>query len=124
MDVNDILLILEADNLVRLFIIIVACFIGSLVNDYVNTLTDEEETVKITRILSSTFTASMLMFGFSDYIYKLANEKMFIFLCFVAGATGFEIFTRLKHIDLVCIFWSFIDFARQDSEDNKDDKEE
>ena len=95
--------ILTIDNLVQLAFISIVTFSGAMINDYTNTLTGKDKNVKMGRVFVSAITASILMFAFYNQL-KFVGDRLFVFLCFVSGATGFELFgsvTKIKMFKIV-----------------------
>lgn len=95
--------ILTIDSLAQFAFISIIAFSGAIINDYTNTLTGKDTQVKMGRVFVSAITASILMFAFYNQL-KFVGDRLFVFLCFVSGATGFEIFgsvTKIKMFKIV-----------------------
>lgn len=86
-----------------LFILIFS-LLGAVVTDTYNTLTEKDTKVNISRILISTIVSSIIIFSFSDFFLAKVNWKEFVFLCFIGGTVGFELFGKIRNLQ----FW--IDF--------------
>ena len=91
---------LMAGILLYLFILVL-CFVGAMVRDSYNTMTNKVEKVELARVLVSTITASILVFSFSDYILSSGNYKILVFGSFMGGILGFELLGQITKLS----FW-------------------
>lgn len=80
--------------------IFIFCLVGAIVKDTYNTFTEKDQTVKITRILISSITSSIILLSLSEFILAKMSMKTFILPCFIGGMIGFEIVGKLN-----LIFW-------------------
>lgn len=81
--------------------IVVFCFIGSMIRDSYNTITEKIEKVEFARVLVSTITSSIFIFSLSDYLLSKGNYKILILISFIGGMIGFEALGYLTRLT----FW-------------------
>lgn len=117
-----IIKIFSVENIVTASMVLTTTLIGSVLNDYSNTVNGKECEVKIVRIIISTFAATMFMMGISDFLLKYFPFKLYLFFCFVAGSMGFKLFEKFKQIDLLGMLWEFVDVVKLKIENKGDDK--
>lgn len=89
-------------NLMNFLFILVFSFLGALIKDTYDTLTEKDTEVKVSRILISSFVSTIILFSLSDIILsKLMSWKIFILPCFIGGVIGFEVFGKINKMS----FW-------------------
>ena len=88
-------------NLMDFLFILVFSFLGALIKDTYDTLTEKDTEVKVRRILISSFVSTIILFSLSDVILTKMTWKIFILPCFIGGVIGFEVFGKINRMS----FW-------------------
>lgn len=92
-----------------ILIIIIFCFIGAILKDIYNTLTDKDYKVNLTRIFVSGITASILSYSFRDVFMNFGvNDKLMISLYFISGMAGFNFLEKLSTIEGIGEFLNYL----------------
>ena len=73
--------------------------LGAFLKDFYNTYTQKDEKIRIGRILTGSISATFIMLGFEDYLYKYFGLKTIILISFLMGVLGFEIFKNINSMD-------------------------
>ncbi len=104
---------MSLNSITQFLVVFVIALFGAVFNDFYNTMTDKDETVKIVRVLLSAFTGAILIFATSNYLTKYVDANVMPLLSFISGVTGFKIFEKFKNVDLVSACWKAIDIASE-----------
>ena len=107
---------------VNALVIFILAFFGAIFNDYYNTITDKDETVKIARVLLSSFTGTILSMALSNYVLRYIDNNVFVLISFVSGVTGFQIFEKLKNVNLFNIGEKLLGIVLKEKGYKKDEK--
>ena len=89
--------------------IIFFCLTGATVKDIYNTLKGIDSKVKLTRILVSTITSSILIYSFSDILLEMGfSSKMITGISFLSGVSGFNALEKLSNLEGLINFLKYI----------------
>lgn len=88
----------KVDVLIQFFLIFFVAFVGSFAKDYLDLINCKGK-MSFTRTILSTFTASLIVFCFADYIEGQQGRPALMLASFFTGLIGFQILTRMSTID-------------------------
>lgn len=103
---NTILYFISAHY--QTLVIVIFTFAGSIVRDIFNTLSGTDNHVKLTRILISAITSSILMYSLTDILLIKITDKILVSIYFISGLIGFEILTKLTSVEGVVNFFEYM----------------
>lgn len=112
---------INLNSIIQFLVIFIVAFLGSVANDFYNTMSNKDENVEIVRVLLSALTGTFLVFATSNYLSLYIDNNLILLISFISGITGFKIFEQFKSVDLVCLFWKFVDVVIEDRELNETD---
>lgn len=130
---------IDINTILEFLITFIICLIGSSIKDIYNTMTNKNTKVNILKIIISSIMSSIVVFSFSEHIYKTLNPRMYFLICTIIGTLGFEIIgivsniknwfkvlykfkENLKYIDLSDIEFDNEEVFDKDEEDKKSNK--
>ncbi len=105
--------VLGIENIMIISIIFFFSFIGSFTKVYLKLLQfkgGEKHKFKLNlmEVLLSTFTATVIVFAFSDYILVHVSIRGLVMVAFIFGLLGFELLVRVSSINGIFKFLSDI----------------
>lgn len=104
LDINTLILI-DYKTLSIIFF----CLTGATVKDIYNTLKGIDNKVKLTRILVSAITSSILIYSFSDILFEMGfSSKMITGISFLTGVSGFNALEKLSNLEGLINFLKYI----------------
>ncbi len=117
--INNLFPMLDME-VISLIIIITISFIGSISKDYVELFRTSHH-ISFARILLSTVTSSIFIFGFEPVIISYFTFRGLCVISFLGGLVGFELLTRISNISGVMSLINLIFLNRStDIRDYKD----
>lgn len=107
MNITNIYVFISAHY--QILMIIIFSLIGSTIKDIFDTLSNRNYKVKLTKIIISAITSSILMYSFTDLFLKMGfTSKMMVSIYFISGITGFNLLEKLNSLDGVTEFLNYI----------------
>lgn len=96
----DLIVTYLANINTSLLIIIITSLAGSYGKDYLRIMkSTRPEKVSLSNVFLSTFTATLVIYGFSDMLVEKFGDKFLAFASFVCGLVGFQLMEKLSTID-------------------------
>lgn len=94
----------------QILMIVIFTFTGSIVRDIFNTLSGTDNHVKLTRIILSAITSSILMYSLTDNLLAMSaiTNKTLVSIYFISGLAGFDILGKLTSVEGVVKFLNYI----------------
>ena len=89
---------IDINTILEFLITFIICLIGSSIKDIYNTMTNKNTKVNILKIIISSIMSSIVVFSFSEHIYKTLNPRMYFLICTIIGTLGFEIIGIVSNI--------------------------
>lgn len=103
---NNIIYFISAHY--QTLVIVIFTLAGSIVRDIFNTLSGTDNHVKLTRILISAITSSILMYSLTDILSIKITDRILVSIYFISGLIGFEILTKLTSVEGVVNFLEYM----------------
>lgn len=112
----------------ELMVTFIMCLIGAALKDIYNSLkSNNEEKVKLAKILVSSTISSIIVYSLSDYIYKY-NPKFYLLVAVITGTLGFEIMGVVSNLKnwLIIVKKNIrnIDISDIEIDEDKDNKKD
>jgi len=86
-------------NDITLFVYIyVFCFLGAFSKDMLDTFLEKIPKVLILKVLISSLSVAVLLYGLSEYLLEKLSFKFLSAICFVLGILSFEGITKYSSI--------------------------
>ncbi len=75
--------------------------LGAFTKDMYNSITKKDEVIRIKRILVGSIFATFVLLGIEDAILKKHTINVVIFISFIMGGIGFELFGKWVTVDII-----------------------
>lgn len=96
---------LDYNGLVNLFLNVCLYFmvatLGAFIKDVYNSITKKDEVIRVKRILVGSIFATFVLLAIEDYILSKQTINIVMFISFIMGGVGFELFGKWVNIDNV-----------------------
>lgn len=91
-------MLISQEELLLLAYIYVFCFLGAFSKDMLDTFLEKIPKVLIFKVLTSSLTVAILLYGLSEYILNKISYRSFTALCYIFGIISFEILVKYSSI--------------------------
>lgn len=78
--------------------IYVFCFLGAFSKDMLDTFLDKIPKVLILKVLISSLSVAILLYGFSEHILEKLSFKVLTSICYIFGILSFECMEKYSNI--------------------------
>ena len=96
---------LEYNTLINLIINICFYFmvatLGAFIKDMYDSITKKDEVIRVKRILVGSVFATFVLLAIEDLILSKQSINIVIFISFIMGGVGFELFGKWVNLDIV-----------------------
>ncbi|WP_304576585.1 hypothetical protein [Romboutsia ilealis] len=75
--------------------------LGAFIKDVYNSITKKDEVIRVKRILVGSIFATFVLLAIEDYILSKQTINIVIFISFIMGGIGFELFGKWVNLDIV-----------------------
>lgn len=75
--------------------------LGAFVKDLYNSIVKKDEVIRIKRILVGSIFATFVLIGIEDFILKKYTINVVLFIAFILGGVGFELFGKWVTVDII-----------------------
>lgn len=75
--------------------------LGSFTKDLYNSITKKDEKIRIKRILVGSIFTTFIMIGIEGYILEHYSINTLVFIGFIFGGVGFELFGKWVNVEVV-----------------------
>lgn len=89
------------DVIISISLYFIFALLGAFIKDLYDSITKDNETIKIKRILIGSIFAAFLVFGFEKQLMEKWGLNFTVFLSFLSGVLGFELFGKWITMDLI-----------------------
>lgn len=82
--------------------------LGSFTKDLYNSITKKDEKIRVNRILVGSIFATFMMIGIEGYILDHYSINTLIFIGYIFGGVGFDLFGKwvnVKYVENIIRFW-------------------
>jgi len=90
--------VIKAEDIIYISIILFVAFVGSFAKDYLK-MFNLQHRMSFTKIILSTFTASIIIFAFAPEIVDKWGIRCLSVISFIGGLVGFETLQRISTVD-------------------------
>lgn len=90
--------------LYSLFFYFVIGSLGAFLKDWYETLTNKNETIRLGEILIGGLCSTFICYGFQDFILQKFSVNFLVFINFLLGILGFEIFGNITNLQKLKTF--------------------
>ena len=99
--------------ILQLLIIFFPAVIGSYAKDYLDIIHGKIKKIKIGKIIVSSITSTVIVFGFWDVIMEIFGFRALLLASFLSGVVGFQILEKISTIEgIFKILEDFYEFRR------------
>lgn len=75
--------------------------LGAFIKDVYNSITKKDEVIRVKRILVGSIFATFVLLAIEEYILSKQTINIVIFISFIMGGIGFELFGKWVNLDIV-----------------------
>ena len=75
--------------------------LGAFIKDLYNSIVKKDEVIRVKRILVGSVFATFVLIGIEDFILKKYTINTIMFIAFVLGGVGFELFGKWVTVDII-----------------------
>lgn len=91
-------MLVTTEDILLFIYIYIFCFLGAFSKDMLDTFLDKIPKVLILKVLISSLSASILLYGTSGYLLSKITYKPFTAICYIFGIISFEGLTKYNSI--------------------------